>query len=167
MPFTPPQTLLSDWPDQARIWCYVADRTLDTKQILRVTDEMDSFVRQWTAHSRALRAYQTILFDRVLVLGVDQSVAGASGCSIDTSVRAVQTLGEGLGVDFFNRMIFLTYHSAPASVEAYAREAFAAAYAAGDIDDTTLVVDPLVETVAQARQSLLKPLGESWHRRMV
>lgn len=153
------------WPDDARLWIYNADRGLAGDDLQRARTYLATFAQQWVSHNTALRAYSTILYDRMLVLGVDQGVAGASGCSIDASVRAVARLGEELGVDFFNRFIFLVIvDGAPV---AYTREEFESAFRRGDINEQTLVVDPLVTNVSEARAALVKRLSDSWHARMV
>jgi hypothetical protein len=51
----------------------------------------------------------TILFSQYLVISVDEKIVSASGCSIDSSVHFVKSLGSELKVDFFNRMNVLSY----------------------------------------------------------
>ncbi len=164
---TPALAVLANWPDHARIWCYVADRALSETESARAQDFLAAFTQQWTAHQHTLKAYSTVLFDRMLVLGVDQTAAGASGCSIDSSVRAIRQLGDELQIDFFDRLIFLTYDSSTQAVTGHHRDAFAEDYAAGKISTETFVVDPLIERVSDVRTGLIKTLGESWHSRMV
>lgn len=166
MTTTPPTTYFADWTPSTRLWCYVASRDLDPKEAAFAKTYLDDFTRGWGSHGRDLAARSTVLYDRVLVLGVDQAMAGASGCSIDASVRAVRELGQRLDVDFFDRMTFLV-PDGEGGVHAYSREDFAEAYARGDLDDATPVVDTLVADVAAARLAFVKPLGRSWHARMV
>lgn len=158
---------LDEWPAHARLWIYVGDRELDGREVAYARTVLRNFVTTWTAHQRALRAFSEVVLDRVIILGVDQTMAGASGCSIDNSVHAVRGLGQELGVNFLDRMVFLILDRVKSTTVAYRRDAFAAAYASGEINDATLVIDPLVETVEQARAGLVKPLGASWHSRMV
>lgn len=89
---------------ESKIWIYTADRnfTPADKEVIEVA--MSQFLPQWAAHGNALYGDYTIAYDRFLILAVDESQAGASGCSIDTSVRFIKNLGAQLGVDFFNRM---------------------------------------------------------------
>jgi hypothetical protein len=47
------------------------------------------------------------LYNQLIVLSVDDSSLGASGCSIDSSVKFIKELGTELKVDFFNRMYVL------------------------------------------------------------
>jgi hypothetical protein len=47
------------------------------------------------------------------------------------------------------------------------RDTFAQWYAEGKIDDETLVFDTLVNNKKDLEEHWLKPLKDSWHRRMV
>ena len=154
-----------DLPDGARLWIYPASRELDEREVSEVTPRLEAFARHWTAHRRDLHAYAGIWAGRFLVLGVDEAAAAASGCSIDASVRFVRAVGDHLGVDFFDRMTF--YVRDGGGVRPYSAEAFAAAYARGELDDQSVVIDPLVATKGAAEAGFEKPLADSWHARFV
>jgi hypothetical protein len=61
------------------------------------------FCENWAAHGSGLQTSFRIDHHRFLILAVDEQSGGASGCSIDSSVRVVKDLGARLGIDFFNR----------------------------------------------------------------
>lgn len=90
-------------PETARIWIYQADRRLSSTEIDTISAKLKTFTIQWTAHNQTLGASFAILYNQFVVLAVDEDVNQASGCSIDASVRAVKTIGESLGLDFFKR----------------------------------------------------------------
>jgi len=156
----------SQLPDHARVWVYAAARPLSNSEQQLVREKSTAFVQGWAAHGHQLLAAAELLHDRFLVLMVDEARAGASGCSIDSSVHFVQSLGAELGVDFFERMQF-SYRDASGNVHTLTRPAFKAAYQAGTINATTLVFDPLVKNLGELRRAFTKPLAESWHARMV
>ncbi|MEM6397044.1 MAG: hypothetical protein AAF741_11915 [Bacteroidota bacterium] len=153
-------------PGSSRIWIYAAERKLLPAEVQIAQQTAQAFVQQWGSHGQPLNAGAQVLHDRFLVLGVDQSSAGASGCSIDSSVHFVQRLGAELGVDFFNRMVF-HYRDTDGEVKSLHRMDFAKAYQEGHLTGTTKVFDPLVDTVAALGTDFEKPLSESWHARMV
>lgn len=152
-------------PDHARLWIYAADRQLTDAEVSEAQEALRTFVKQWTAHRRELVAYGDIVDGRFLRLAVDESAAGASGCSIDASVHFVKQLGRRLGVDFFERMTFFVEDED--GWRAYPRDEFAAAYHRGELTGGSRVADPLVDTKAKFEGVFVKPLGESWHARMV
>lgn len=89
-------------------WIYQADRALNATEKAWVEEQLADFVGQWAAHGAKLTAQGAVVGDYHVVIAVDQSVAGASGCSIDASVRFIKTIGAELGVNFFDRLKLLT-----------------------------------------------------------
>ncbi len=96
----------------ARIWVYASHQPITQAQKDIVMTEMPVFLHQWTAHKQDLYASFIILWDRFLVIAIDENLQGASGCSIDASVRFVQQLGEKLHLDFLCRDIFFIKNTA-------------------------------------------------------
>ncbi|XOV67958.1 MAG: hypothetical protein ACFHU9_02070 [Fluviicola sp.] len=90
-------------PD-SKVWIYTADRAFTDKDKNEIANAMKRFLPQWAAHGNALFGDYSIEHDRFLILVVDETQAGASGCSIDTSVRFIKDLGAYLKIDFFNRL---------------------------------------------------------------
>ncbi|MCB0641401.1 MAG: hypothetical protein KDC44_07160 [Phaeodactylibacter sp.] len=150
---------------ESRVWIYQSNRPFQGEELKQVNTRLAEFARAWTSHNLQLRAYAQVHRDRFVVLMVDESQAGASGCSIDKSVHFLKQLEQEFGLDLFNRMQF-AYLDGDA-VEVLAREAFEAAYQEGQITDDTLVFDNLVKTKADFEAAWLKPLATSWHKRMV
>ncbi len=117
------------------------------------------------SHNRQLKAFGDLIHRQFIVLMVDESQAGASGCSIDSSVRFIKALQAEYQLDLFDRMTF-TYLEGE-EVKTANRDTFSALYQAGTIDDSTLVFDTLVDNKAKFETAWIKPLGQSWHKRMV
>ncbi len=96
---------------------------------------------------------------------VDETQAGASGCSIDKSVHFLENLGAQLNVNFFERMRFSWL--ADNSLHVADRDAFGAQVQNHRITNDTLVVNTLVQTKKELAEKWLLPFGQSWHRRLV
>lgn len=156
---------LKDWPDSTRVWIYLSDRPVpaDSQDLLR--EQLANFAHNWVSHNRQLRAYADLLHERFVVLMVDESQAGASGCSIDKSVAFLKYLEETYRLRLFDRMLF-AYRQGD-EIRVASRDEFARLYADGQIDDNTLVFDNLVHNKADFDRAWLKPLKDSWHARMV
>ena len=90
-------------PDHARLWIYQADRKFSVAEEEAIDGEMRVFCEQWVAHGNPLKTSFTIDRSQFLILGVDEGAAGASGCSIDGSVRLLKSLQERMGIDFLSR----------------------------------------------------------------
>jgi len=152
-------------PETTRIWIYQSNQPFPDQQIPQIQQQVQNFAQQWISHNRQLRAHGEVLHHRFVVLMVDESQAGASGCSIDKSVYFLKNLQVQYGVDLFDRMRF-SYLDGE-EVITVSREAFAQLYAEGKINNETLVFDTLVSNKGDFDQAFVKPLGKSWHKRMV
>jgi hypothetical protein len=90
-------------PPQSRIWIYQSDRSFSMEEENIISSSLQSFCAQWEAHGYPLHTSFRIEYHRFVILSVDESSAGASGCSIDGSVRVLKELGSQLNIDFFGR----------------------------------------------------------------
>lgn len=151
---------------QSKVWIYQSNRPLAEAEEQQILPELQAFAQSWVSHNRQLRAGADILHQRFVVLAVDETQADASGCSIDKSVHFLKGLEQSYGLSLFERMIF-SYQDAEGKVHTVDRDTFAQLYASGAINDETPVFDPLVDTLGDLQQQFVKPLGQSWHKRMV
>lgn len=99
--------ILKDFPETAKVWLYQSDRAFTNAEKITMTQKLTDFISEWSAHGTKLKANGELIGDYHVVLAVDERVYGASGCSIDASVRFIKSLGEQFEIDFFNRMNFL------------------------------------------------------------
>jgi len=149
----------------SKIWIYQANRALSHDESISTQVALDQFAGNWVAHNRQLKAKAVLVENRFIILAVDESLAGASGCSIDASVHFLKTLQNQLGIDLFDRMRF-AFKNENGELQSVTRSEFSSLYASGEISDETIVVDTLIKTKGEL-SALLKPLKESWHIRMV
>lgn len=156
---------MNNLPDTSRVWIYQAQQAFSAELSAEIQQQVQAFAQQWVSHNRALRASGEVLYDQFIVLMVDESQAGASGCSIDKSVHFMQALEAKYGINLFDRMTF-TYKDGDQVMTA-PREQFARLYAEGKINDETLVFDNLIKTKGEFSNKWIKSLGHSWHKRMV
>ncbi len=156
---------ISQLPDNARVWVYQSNRPFTEEEVTQINEKINQFALSWASHGRDLVATGEVMYNRFVVMGVDQAQAGASGCSIDSSVHFIKSLEAEYSVDLFNRMLFA--YELDGKVSAASREEFEALYAKGTIDDSTTVFNNLVDTVGGLREGWKVCLGESWHANMV
>lgn len=151
--------------DTSKVWIYQASPAFREEDLPLVQMRIDQFVENWISHNRQLKAYGGLQEGRFVVLMVDESLADVSGCSIDSSIAFLKQLQAEFGVDLFDRMVFAWKDGD--LVKAADRDTFSSLYAAGAVHDDTLVFDPLVNTKKAYDEGWIKPLKESWHKRMV
>lgn len=100
--------LVENFSPSSRVWYYLSDRTFDGTESDYIQSKIDEFVNvHWKSHGAKLDAAGMLLHNQLIALSVDENSLGASGCSIDSSVKFIKELGAELKVDFFNRMYVL------------------------------------------------------------
>ena len=157
-----PQIPFDTLPDDARLWVFGSSAPLDAAASARLLDEVDAFLRVWAAHGAPLRSGRDWRDDHFLAIGVDQSTAGASGCSIDGLFRSLRTLERELDTTLLGGgRVF--YRDASGTVRVAERDEFGDLAAAGMVGDETLVFDTTVGTVGEWRRLFERQAAESWH----
>src|SRR6202163_3442521 len=92
-----PLVKLENLPDDARTWVFGANKTLEATASETLLSEVDRFLSQWKAHAAPLTGGRDWKYGLFLTVTVDQSTAGASGCSIDGLFRTLTALEPKLG----------------------------------------------------------------------
>jgi len=79
-------------PDDARLWVYQCNRKFSPTEIEGINSSLQEFLDSWDAHGIPIKSSYSLYYDQVIVLVVDESCHGASGCSIDASVAFMKSL---------------------------------------------------------------------------
>lgn len=159
-------TSLQQFATTARVWIYQANEPFSEADIPAIKDHLQNFAGKWVSHSLQLTAGAELLHNRFVVLAVDENNAGASGCSIDSSVAFVKQLGAEYNRDLLDRMRF-SYIDKNNQVQTVSKDEFKSLYAKSEITNETIVFDPLVKTVEELNTAFQKQLSDSWHSRFV
>jgi hypothetical protein len=155
----------SELPETSRIWIYQADRNFSPEELLDVNNLLGQFLKDWTAHGAQLEAAYEIKYNRFIIIGLDQSNASASGCSIDASVHFIQELEKKYKVQLLDRMNvsfkqgdYITYKP----MAEFKKMAKAKA-----ISKNTIVFNNLVTNKQEYLEHWEVPAAESWHSRFL
>ena len=157
-----PRIDFSRLPDDARTWVFAADRPLDGPAADRLLVAVDAFLAGWAAHGQPLTCARDWREGRFLAIGVDQSDAHASGCSIDGLFRVLKALEPQLGATLLGGGRVL-YRDAGGTVRAVSRDEFSTLATRGDVSADTRVFDTTVGTAEAWRERFEAPAGSSWH----
>lgn len=95
--------LPEDFDLSSRVWIYQCNRTFMISEALEIEDMMNEFVANWNTHGTKVKGYANLLFGQFVVIMADETAAGVSGCSTDSSVRLIKKIEETFKVDMFNR----------------------------------------------------------------
>ncbi len=158
MPLVPIENL----PDNARVWVFGADKSLDPQATDLLLSEVDRFLSQWNAHGSPLTVGREWSYGRFLTVAVDQSTAGASGCSIDGLFRTLKGLGSKLGASLVTSGVVF-FRGSKDAIQCTERERFTALSAEGAVKPETRVFDPTVTTLGEWRARFELDAAQSWH----
>ena len=150
-------------PDSARTWIYQASRTFTDGEVAEINKDLEAFLTQWTAHGADLKAGFELPYKRFIVLGLDQTHTGASGCSIDASVHFIQALEKKYQVSLLDRMN-VSYKQGP-HIAYKPLDEFRKMAKDRAVSGKTIVFNNLVATKLDYKEHWEVPASESWHSR--
>lgn len=153
-------------PKTSRAWLYTADRVLTAEEQAGLRAAIETFLLEWVAHGQSLQASWRLEGGRCLVIALDERSPNATGCSIDTSVRWLQGLGEQTGVDWMNRNIVTYFNNNASKWVDVPLASFWAARKAGVVNNNTLVVNAVIMSKMECDPTLVCSFQSSWHEAM-
>ena len=146
--------------DQSRIWIYLSSRYFTDAESEQLNQLLQQFCIQWTAHGTNLEAYGEVRHHRFIVLMVDESAAGASGCSIDKSIHFIQEIEKEFDTSLFNRMLFAWKEGEEIQVSKL--DDLQQLFDEGVISRLTTVFDTTLPTKKDLDTRFETSLGDSW-----
>ncbi|MCD8741872.1 ABC transporter ATPase [Mucilaginibacter roseus] len=152
------------FPEHSRVWIYQSNRQLSDAETIDIQKSLIEFTNIWTAHNNQLKATGEVRYNRFLILIVDEEAAGASGCSIDKSVRFMQQLEQQYNINLFDRFN-LAYRDGDDILSANRNE-FEELIKQGTVNTDTIVFNNLAKNVAELNTNWEVPFKASWHARV-
>jgi hypothetical protein len=150
--------------ENSRVWVYQSDRKLSDSETLQMQTELNAFTTNWTAHNNQLKAKGEIRYNRFIILMVDEGQAGASGCSIDKSVRFISQLEQEYQIALLDRFN-LAYREGDTVLSA-PRKRFEEMLKEGSINADTIVFNNMVQNVKDLQTKWEVPFKDSWHNQL-
>lgn len=148
-------------PDESRVWVYQADRKLNKAELAFVKEKLEKFCEQWNTHGSLMPTSFDIRFDQVVILAVDESHLGASGCSIDSSVRVLRGFEQEFGVNLLDQGKIGMLRGEEDLVVSQAL-GVKSKVAEGVLQANTTVLNPLVRKKSDLSNNWLIPAKDSW-----
>ncbi|GGD07920.1 ABC transporter ATPase [Hyunsoonleella pacifica] len=152
-------------PEESRVWIYQANRSFTPDEINEIEDKLNIFIENWTAHGSDLQSGYLFKYKRFIVIGLNQNLNSATGCSIDASVHFIQQLEKDYKVDLMDKMNvsykqgeFIAYKPL-ADFKKMAKQRA--------ISKNTIVFNNLVSNIAEFKDNWEVPASESWHSRFL
>ena len=149
---------------QSKVWIYQSDREFTPLEVSAIQQQLNEFTAQWKAHGHQLQAKAEVLYNYFIVFTVDEATTGATGCSIDASVRIVKGLELQYGVDLFNR--FNMAYKVDDKIVVVNKEDFETLLSIKKITPDSIVFNNMVQTLEEFETRWEVPLRDSWHAKV-
>lgn len=152
--------LPQDFSPRSRVWVYQSSRLLSLSEALDMEKDIIDFTGQWLAHGATVKAYGNLIFGQFVILMADETNTTVSGCSTDSSVHFIKSLGEKFGIDFFDRnnLAFVVKDK----IQLLPLNQLSYAFSNGFIQADTLYFNNLVLNKQQLAEDWLVPVKDSW-----
>jgi hypothetical protein len=147
-------------PTHSRIWVYQAERAFSSGEKELISTSLKQFCEGWNTHGNLMPTSFQILEEQFIVLGVDESSLGASGCSIDGSVRTLRKLENTLNINLTDQGK-VSFKKSEGQVTVYPSLGIKSKVLSGEIERETLVLNPMVK-IKKDLENVWISANESW-----
>ncbi len=149
-----------DMPGSSRIWIFQGDRPIATEEINKLEPLVKSFIDEWTSHQSTVRASFNIQYHQFIIIAVDETQVGPSGCSIDKLFRFVQSMESVLGFSLLSKnKIALMKENA---IITYNLPEFKNKVKQGEIHPQDQYFDLMVQDKNGLNTEWIKPVTSGW-----
>ena len=150
----------------ARLFVYTSNDFLSSTQAVEFQNYLQDFIDDWKAHGAMLNASFKLIANRVLIIVVDEKAQTATGCSIDSLNRHLQSSG----IDWFARNWVLHNSTSPSLEGSWSvcdLHEFHEKCRNGAISKEEYIINTTVLTIEEMRENLVQKVFESWHNQML
>ena len=152
-------------PASSRIWIFQSNRPFSETELVQVGETLGDFAERWAAHGSPLKTSFAVKFNQFIILAADETHEAPSGCSIDSSVRVLESLEQAFGIDLFdrNQIAFRTTDGIRLIPMQHLKQKFQD----GTLTEGTLTFNNLVSTKSALDHEWVVPAGNTWLKRYI
>ena len=144
----------------SRVWIYQSSRLFFLSEALKIEEILEEFVSNWKSHGADVKGYANLFFGQFIVLMADESIAGVSGCSTDSSVHVIKAIEKQFNVFLFERQTLAFIIKEKVQLLPLPQLNYAIENKFVDAD--TLYFNNNVTTKKELLENWLIPVKESW-----
>ena len=144
----------------SRVWVYQCNRLFSLDEALEIEGLLKDFAANWKSHGTPVKGEAHLFFGQFIVLIADETAAGVSGCSTDSSVRLVKDIEQQFGVNMFDRTTLAFVIKDKVQLLPLAQLQYAADN--NFISGETLYFNNLVQTKEELENKWIIPVKDSW-----
>lgn len=147
-------------PASSRIWIYQAARAFSSSEEEIVKSTLRNFCQGWNTHGNQMPSSFEILEQQILILAVDESNLGSSGCSIDSSVKILRELENKIQINLTDQGK-VSYKTDKGSIAVTPALGIKSKVIEGEISSATALINPLIQRKEEL-DSLWISAEKSW-----
>ena len=152
--------LPTDFADSSKVWIYQSSRLFSLQEALHLEELLHNFTDGWQTHGTPVKGFATLFFGRFIILMADETDAGVSGCSTDSSVRLIKQIENQYGVSLFDRQMLAFIIKE--KIELLPLGQLSYAVENNFIAPDTIYFNNLVQNKRELLDKWMIPVNESW-----
>jgi hypothetical protein len=149
-----------DFNDDSRVWIYQSNRRFTLNEVLQIDESLQDFTFVWKSHGEDVKGFGKLLFGQFIILMADETAAGVSGCSTDSSVRLIKNIEQDFNIDLFNRQLLAFIVNE--RIQIIPLNQLSDAIKSDLISPDTLYFNNTLQTKAELMTNWLIPIKASW-----
>ncbi len=149
--------------DSSKVWIYQSSREFTANEVDEISEVLRQFVDTWKRHGEGLKASYEIRYNQFVILAVDESYNGISGCSIDASTNLFKNIEEKYNVDMFNKLN--TAFKNGEHINIVTLSDFQKYVKDNKINNKTIVFNNMITTKIELENGWELAAEDSWHSR--
>ncbi|MFC4872347.1 hypothetical protein [Negadavirga shengliensis] len=150
-------------PPSARIWIYQSDRPFEEQEKTWIISKLVGFCNQWNTHGVSMPTSFEIKHNQFVIMAVDESKGGASGCSIDSSIRVLREIENELQLNLLDSGKISYFGKDKIKVAMFPE--IKKHIQEGELQAESKVFNPSVNKKADLDKDWVVPANQSWLKR--
>ncbi len=148
---------------QSKIWIYQSNRSFTEIEKDIILKKTELFLAEWTAHGHSLEAGVQIVYNQFIIIGINEAINEASGCSIDSSVNHIRELGKQLNIDLLEKSKVAIKNNTSLALVDFTN--IKKMVNEGDITADTEVFNNTIVSKKELESNWIISAGDSWLKR--
>jgi hypothetical protein len=154
------ELLPAGFAGESRVWIYQCNRPFTVAEALEIDGILNEFVQTWHSHGDPVKGWGHLFLGQFIILMADETGAGVSGCSTDSSVRVIKEIERRFEVRLFDRIMLAfmvndRIELLPMSRLSYALEK-------GTMNEDSLYINNTIRSKAELEKKWIIPIKDSW-----
>lgn len=152
-------------PETSKVWIYPSSRKFYDTEIDNLIKKIDSFLSEWNAKKDTLNIAYQFLYQRFIVIAIDDTNDTLANSDIDNLVQFILSLQNDYQVELLDRMNvcfkqgqFVQYKELKDFKQLLKQKA---------VTGKTIVFDNLIQTKGEFDQFWEVPIEDSWYQRFL